>query len=611
MDILKKVLLIKIISYILLCAFLFTNTAYSAQPIFTLRSHLISTGEGKDGELGERSAAYIFGNPPKFRMGSMELGDMKLLQALTLATQGKFDEAFIRTKGALLDEAYILNIDTAIFILSGLLAIYGPKTNKGKEVTTLLNIIKVHDKDVDQTVMKEKIQGHIVDSYLDEIRFLYERGYSLLQDNKAQEAWKLLNRAQSMLYELQSKYSFLKTDERIAPLRLDIEADLRMIQDGDELLLKDRLLQAVNPDTGEFLDIDLDFYEAHDGGKYHCNSQVLILDPEGRILTPVRTRRQRKKDISATAHLFKDESFEACALRAVKADTGLSSINKNSLIPLGPIIGEKKMGYQNYKDTRPYYYDEDGIFRSASQEKDNREYGRFFLCILTPEQVSEIQDTGNPLIQTLGLTFTSLSAYLESVVRQPEEFASTALQLFGHPNNINLVHSKILNGIESIFDHIKTHPDEIVELSYVETLYRSCRSTIERIENWEGSSWAAHLDSSDADFTDKCKAMALQDLENRYQELRTITVWRTLESHYRDKLILGWKDVYDIINVMNLLGNDAQSVQGRALLHTFLKKGVKIKRLSKSKFIFEYDGHRLKGLSIDNKGKLNITPAIR
>lgn len=72
--------------------------------------------------------------------------------------KGDYDKAYELVMEGLLGEDYVVNIDTAIGVLRGLVVRYGAETDKGKEINEILEIVGKHKEATDQTQMKAELQ---------------------------------------------------------------------------------------------------------------------------------------------------------------------------------------------------------------------------------------------------------------------------------------------------------------------------------------------------------------------------------------------------------------------------------------------------------------------
>jgi hypothetical protein len=412
---------------------------------------------------------------------------------------------------------------------------------------------------------------------------MYDQAFLLVRDNNVQEAWVLLRRALGYYHnELSKSLYSAEKDAGAEGLIPEIEGLIRRIERKDVFLLEERVLQAVNPDTGELINKDIKWFESHVEGHWHAACHVLILDPRGRALTRVLKDRDRK-DISATTHRYKGESSEEAVLRAIRSKTGLSYPREEALTPV--LLGERKIGRSDYNGKTGY--DKDGIFRSRSREKYNREHCNLYIYILTPEELNEFEAVDNYMREIFMFASYNLPEIITSVASSPEKFASAAQHLFDS-RNIDDVYKKTLDSLYGILSGIINGSHEAVDLNYNENIYNTSKTIIDRITDWKGTSWAKHLSEVDKAFTDKCKAKALRDIEILYQEASTLTIWRRLSMLYKNKMILDWKEIREALKLTHLLGDEARSAQGRALLHTFLRKGINIEKTSDRGFIFKY-----------------------
>ena len=78
--------------------------------------------------------------------------------AYTALQAGRHDEAYNLLMQGLLDEDFVVNIETAIGILEALIVHYGRDTGRGQELAATLGIVRRHKDATDQTDMKRELE---------------------------------------------------------------------------------------------------------------------------------------------------------------------------------------------------------------------------------------------------------------------------------------------------------------------------------------------------------------------------------------------------------------------------------------------------------------------
>lgn len=145
---------IKIIACIIAIIFIFSGTVYPSQnTLNTLRPNLMAdTGEGSQ-RLKDGAAQTILDDTKHPDVGHVE----PVADAYEAAKAERYDEAYGLLMGALLGEDFVANIETAIGILKALEVHYGEDTEKGKEISGMLEIVTNHRDATDQRDMKRQL----------------------------------------------------------------------------------------------------------------------------------------------------------------------------------------------------------------------------------------------------------------------------------------------------------------------------------------------------------------------------------------------------------------------------------------------------------------------
>ncbi|MFH1478660.1 MAG: hypothetical protein ABIG92_02655 [Candidatus Omnitrophota bacterium] len=151
MSISRKDLSAKVVRFVVLGIFIFSNIAYAD----LIESHL-RPEMGKE-NLKEAAAQVILRDTKKPDAGHTEA----VLGAWNAAMKGRYDEAYSLVFEGLLGEDAVVNIDTAIGILNALMVYYGINTDNGLELEEVVSVVEKHKGSKDQTLMKDELRALI------------------------------------------------------------------------------------------------------------------------------------------------------------------------------------------------------------------------------------------------------------------------------------------------------------------------------------------------------------------------------------------------------------------------------------------------------------------
>ena len=127
----------------------------------SLRTNLMTDGINRDDDnqrLRDAAACIILDKTPSPKDGFAEEGDIKIGKAFAVAKRGDFEEALRLVMEGLLDDVYVVDIETAIGVLNSIVAYHGVNTEKGRKVQGLLDIVTKHQKATDQGEMKTELR---------------------------------------------------------------------------------------------------------------------------------------------------------------------------------------------------------------------------------------------------------------------------------------------------------------------------------------------------------------------------------------------------------------------------------------------------------------------
>jgi len=567
----------------------------------------MSEGDAGRERLRDAAAQAILDNAKRPEVGHVE----DVVSALDAAKLRKYQDAYDLLLKGLLGEELVINTDTAITVLQALQVYYGD-TNWRGEIEEILGVVEEHQHDEEIAPMRVKIRS-IVERYntrksmrLEKIRARLDIALSYLKDNRAQDAERLLYSALSEYYDIKSKGGIPGREKELEDIYARVDEYKRRVESG-EFGLGELLIQPFDSESGEPYDEDLDWLTAHQRGIWHGNSQILMIDPVGgRVLVQTRADKDNRRDLSATGHLFKGETYEAAAERIIQEETGLTSPRVDALQPLD-IRGAKKIGRRDYDEDKPRYGTDktkDDTFYWQSKEEDNREFDTFFIYVLTPEEVAEVEKPDNPLKEVSGNRFLSLSELLTLVYEDPAQCASTPLQLLRHRDNVTLVYRSLLDNIRHIFSDIIADPEkaQVTDLEYIESLRKTATTLITDWSNAQGV-----LKGKINSLPKPEAAGLINDFEAMHRDARTLTIWHNLGSFYEDGRTVLWDDLFNVVRLMGSFGREARTVEGRALLNVFLLDGVQLEKRARGGFSFRRGESVLKGVFIDDSGELRIS----
>jgi len=604
------------ILYLILFSLLFFLPELSAHPQAlrpNIMGNMVRAGETLNGASHDHHATVIQGE-----RGAQEEGGIKLELAFTLANRGRYEDAYATILELLIDDQYQLQIAPVAGVLTALLDYFGEVTARGRDIAGLLDIIKQYRHDSDQSQMRSRLLDSVRLLIIADLQNVRVNTRSLIGDGKIAAAKVMLHNKLSFYHRLCGINPSLAEDPEVNAMKLEIDNEMRNIALGDPGFLNAVSLQAFDGETGEPVDKELRWVDAHQKGEWHGSCQILITDQAGRVLVQERETRKRR-DISATGHLHQGEGYEDAAIRIIRENTGLSSPRKKGLSIIRD--KEKKIGSHDY-EARPGY-DETGVFRSYSRDKDNKEICRIYLYVADQEELSEILAPGNNMKKALKLGLQDLRDFIQSIKDSPDSFASSASHLFA-PKNINIVYQKTLlkyfdillelidnptGDIRQIEDIIESSGFVVNDINDKETL----KAIMIHIGERTGAGLAGGLDEKDPDFNVRCKAVIAGQFKTACNSARVTAVWANLSRIYKGWDSLDWRHLAEILGLMERLGAKAQTIEGRACLHALLlKEGVVLERDSRNGgFVFKDGGRELKGVSIDRNGNLQMGERIQ
>ncbi|MFA5350665.1 MAG: NAD-dependent epimerase/dehydratase family protein, partial [Candidatus Omnitrophota bacterium] len=458
--------------------------------------------------------------------------------------------------------------------------------------------------DQQQSSLSRERAGFETAVFLKIARSLLNRAKNLLGDSRLYDALEIIKDLPPPEY----LNLLTKLDKNAPPDCLILAGEIRELFSSIEqnTFLKALNIQPVDPLTGEVILCEqaVNWIDAHSGeGTWHANVHVLMVNEEGKFI--VHNRRDKgNKDLSATGHLYRGESYEEAALRVIKNETGITLPRKNALKALNGIIGQRKIGSSEFR--KPAYYDAEGIFHSFSKEICNKEYGRFFLYIVTPAESEEIQKG------TVGPAYYDLDGLVQVIESAETDFASAILQLFKHARNreiiIQTIHAELINIFNSIIENPKNQ-----EGHNLNALEGFAATIINKRQDWregkeELSQDLQSMESKSPREFDRRKGIALNELKSIVSRASILTKWEYLRSLYgRNNGLLSLGELFNLFDALKLF--EANTIAGRVLLHIFLKEGLDL-HFNNQGYVFTRHNEELPGVWLSAEGKLEIEKRI-
>jgi hydroxymethylpyrimidine pyrophosphatase-like HAD family hydrolase len=442
-----------------------------------------------------------------------------------------------------------------------------------------------------------------------EVKSIFENAWSLFADSKFPQAYKEFCKFLSSYYSFikEEKAFYRKNQKELDALREEAE---KYIGDFIKGGFKEKIFIAtVNPQTGEILPEVVEHREAHREGIWHANAQVLIINEKGEVLIQIRQDQlKRKKDLSATAHLLRGESYKEAALRIIKTEAGLFNPKESSLILLKGIIGERKIGKNERDFKEKPYYDDFGVFYSPSKEIINKEFNRFYLYLLNSKEIEEIESNKKEEAK-----FLSLEELTKDIENNYKNYGSTLLQLFMHPLNREIVKREIHERITHILKEIIITPQKIKEHN-LDSLKELGKRIILSREDWRQDlelSIELLIEDYSTEVIGRKKNDALKELENLYLKARILTTWEELKSICKEEFA-GVGIIHKLFEISRRYGEEAISKESVALLVSLLKKGAELKyNEDTEEYVFMFDNKKLEGIKISRKGFLQIDTWVK
>ncbi|RKY86645.1 hypothetical protein DRQ11_08030, partial [candidate division KSB1 bacterium] len=450
---------------------------------------------------------------------------------------------------------------------------------------------------------------------------LYRKAKAYIEDGRHHHALYLLSQAQISL--LQEK----EGDEIINSFLKEIEGLKEYIEKNPNFRLNTIFLQAVKEDTGEIIQTPeegkINWIEAHMKGIWHLNIHILIFNSKGEILLHRRRDKKGKRDISATHHLFFGENPQEAAKRIIKEDTGLSYIDEKTLIELELPQGKRKIGKREFEKSP--YYDEDGTFYSSSKEIYNREWAKFYLYILSPEEEKIILSAEAQIKEIFEVEFVSLEEFIEDIKTHSSEFASPALQIFYSEKNQEVIKKRLYDELREILEEASKTP--FLNKENLSNLKEGLVHIINLRKDWEEEKNELPEDikrqleklieqkrkkgekEAEEEFIKRMRSQHLKEIESLYQKAVVLATWNVLKDLYKKKR-LNLYDFRKAIELMKDLG--VRDKLERATLHSLLLIGCDLEfDTQKGKFVFKKDSQIIKDIWIDLSEGFKMSEEMR
>ncbi|RKY38366.1 MAG: hypothetical protein DRP72_01915, partial [Candidatus Omnitrophota bacterium] len=438
---------------------------------------------------------------------------------------------------------------------------------------------------------------------------LYRKAKAYIEDGRHYHALYLLSQAQISL--LQEK----EGDEIIDSFLKEIEGLKEYIEKNPNFRLNTLFLQVVKEDTGEIIRDPtkgkINWLKAHKQGSWHLNVHILIFNSKGEILLHRRRDKKGKRDISATHHLFFGENPKEAAKRIIKEDTGLSYINEKTLTELNLPQGRRKVGKREFEKSP--YYSEDGTFYFSSKEIYNREWAKFYLYILSPEEEKIILSAEAQIKEIFEVEFVSLEEFIEDIKTHSSEFASPALQIFYSEKNQEVIKKRFYDELRKILEEASKTP--FLNKENLSNLKEGLVHIINLREDWEEEKNELPEDikrqleklieqkrkkgekEAEEEFIKRMRSQHLKEMESLYQKAVVLATWNVLKDLYKKKR-LNLYDFRKAIELMKDLG--VRDKLERAALHSLLLIGCDLEfDTQKGKFVFKKDSQIIKDIWID------------
>ncbi|MBW2046318.1 MAG: HAD hydrolase family protein, partial [Deltaproteobacteria bacterium] len=327
---------------------------------------------------------------------------------------------------------------------------------KDKQKTLYHELIShIAHKESDERVAMADTIGSLMESCSD-------RGTQLARDSEFDLAISLFHRGLELYHEYMSLGFPL--DEGLERKHDQLEENIRWAE-------KEQPLKRVDLKSGELLSGTVLFSDAHKKGTPHGLANVTMVTTDGRILVQIREDKfinqesqtaEHRRDISVAGHVVKgDSSFEDAALREIKAETGLSNPKRSCLIRIDKeegFEGAWKVGRSTYrKGYLPHYSRNKKTFYSRSKHRHNREYVGCFLYVVSPEELTEIQEHKRKLKEAEGFDYVEFRKAIEDVRANQAtgKYASGILQILLSERNIEIIEKRTVEILLDSLEEVK------------------------------------------------------------------------------------------------------------------------------------------------------------
>ncbi|MCK5493705.1 MAG: hypothetical protein KAJ14_11405, partial [Candidatus Omnitrophica bacterium] len=174
-----------------------------------------------------------------------------------------------------------------------------------------------------------------------------------------------------------------------------------------------------------------------------------------------------------------------------------------------------------------------------------------------------------------------------------------------------------------ILKEIRNNP-ESAKTEYVDSIRKFAEKVIGWREDWrdygttdEKYKTEEMIEPGDKDTFGRRCARATSELEILHRQCLMLVTWQELLGYYQneEKQLKSEKSFFCVDKAIELMGrvygNEARTVQGRALLSVLLREGIELEIQSDGTYHFKRDGKVLKGVIINDKGELEISPKIK